>query len=216
MTWASLSLTAENSPSDAKPSPACSYTPTDRGKPADIPAFDAEKAVRPYRATLITNRGRVLLDVLSAEAPCTANSFAFLAGKGHFDRSECHRLTSEDVFTLECGDSARDGGTDPGYFFRDENLDDATYPAGTVAMSKVVPGRNGSRFFISYADPEVAMRPHWTPFAKVVGGLDIVREIARRGTADGSADGRPKKSVVIESVIIQRAEAAAPAPAPSS
>ncbi|MFE7837717.1 peptidylprolyl isomerase [Streptomyces sp. NPDC057474] len=203
LTWASLSLTAEKRP-PKRPS-SCSYTPTRSGNPVGIPVFDAEKASQPYKATLITNRGAVLLEVLSSQAPCAANSFAFLVGKGYFDNSECHRLTTQDVFTLECGDPKGEGKADPGYFFKDENLKGATYPAGTVAMSKVVPGRNGSQFFISYADPDFPMPAHWTPFARVVGGLDVLKEVAQSGTADGSTEGRPKKPVIIESVILRRA-----------
>ena len=213
LTWTSVSLTAEEPKS--KPPSSCSYTPTRDGKSADVPVFDAEKASQPYKATLITNRGAVLLEVLSAQAPCSAQSFAFLAGKGYFDDSECHRLTTQDVFTLECGDPKGEGKADPGYFFEDENLKGAAYPAGTVAMSKVVPGRNGSQFFLSYADPDSVMPAHWTPFARVVGGLDVLKEIGRNGTTDGSGDGRPKSPVIIESVILRGAGAGAPFVSPS-
>lgn len=201
LTWALVSLTAEGS--DPKPPAApCSYTPTQRGVASDIPVFDAAKASRPYSATLVTNRGLVLMEALTDDAPCAANSFSFLARKGYFDGSRCHRVTTRGVFTLECGDPEGKGKADPGYTFPDENLAGATYPAGTVAMSKAAPGRNGSQFFISFADPKAAMPSHWTPFARVVGGLDIVKEIGRAGTETGSADGRPRKPVVIEGVVV--------------
>lgn len=200
LTWMSVSLTTEGS--DSKPQASCSYTPTKRGKPSDIPVFDAEKAASPFTATLVTNRGVVTLKALTGDAPCTTNSFAFLARKGYFDGSECHRVTTQGIYVLECGDAKGDRKADPGYFFPDENLDGADYPAGTVAMAKVVPGRNGSRFFISYADPDVDMSSQWTPFARVVGGMDVLREIGETGTSDGSTDGRPQKPVTIESVLL--------------
>jgi len=200
LTWMSVSLTTEDL--DAKPRATCSYTPTERGKPADIPVFDAKRATDPFTATLVTNRGTVTLKALTGDAPCTTTSFSFLARKGYFDDSECHRVTTQGIYVLECGDTEGDGKGDPGYFFPDENLGGASYPAGTVAMAKVVPGRNGSQFFISYADPDVAMSPEWTPFASVVGGMDVLRSIGETGTADGSTDGRPRQPVVIESVSV--------------
>ncbi|MFJ2828787.1 peptidylprolyl isomerase [Streptomyces sp. NPDC087263] len=201
LTWMSVSLTTLDA--DSRPQAACSYTATERGKPTDIPVFDAEKAARPLTATLVTNRGEVTLKALTGDAPCTTNSFSFLARKGYFDGSECHRVTTRGIYVLECGGAKGDGKSDPGYFFPDENLDGADYRAGTVAMAKVTPGRNGSRFFISYADPDVGMAPQWTPFAKVVGGMDVLQEIGVAGTSDGSTDGRPRKPVVIESVALR-------------
>ncbi|MEV7345170.1 peptidylprolyl isomerase [Streptomyces sp. NPDC093544] len=201
LTWMSVSLTTWDS--DSKPQASCSYTPTGRGNPAGIPVFDAEKAARPLTATLVTDRGEVTLKALTGDAPCTTTSFSFLAGEGYFDGSECHRVTTRGIYVLECGDVKGDGKADPGYFFPDENLDGADYPAGTVAMAKAEPGRNGSQFFISYADPDVGMAPQWTPFAKVVGGMDVLREIGLAGTADGSTDGRPRKPVIIKSVVLR-------------
>ncbi|MFC9844099.1 peptidylprolyl isomerase [Streptomyces sp. NPDC060223] len=201
LTWMSVSLATGGS--DSKPQASCSYTLTKRAKPSDVPVFDAEKAASPMTATLVTNRGDVTLKVLTGDAPCTTNSFSFLARKGYFDGSECHRVTTQGIYVLECGDAKGDGKSDPGYFFADENLNGADYPAGTVAMAKVVPGRNGSQFFISYADPDFGMSSQWTPFAKVVGGMDVLRKIGEAGTSDGSTDGRPQKPVVIESVVVR-------------
>lgn len=185
---------------------ACSYTATGTAtsKRPGLPVHDPARA-RPYTAELTTDRGKVVIEAFTGAAPCSTTSFAFLAGKKYFDGSACHRVTTRGIFVLECGDPAGLGTADPGYFFPDENLRDATYPAGTVAMSKAVPGRNGSQFFISYADPDFRMQPDWTPFARVVSGLDVLRKIAANGTADGSGDGRPKEPVVIRSVTIHQA-----------
>ncbi|MGK4580120.1 peptidylprolyl isomerase [Kitasatospora sp. HPMI-4] len=213
LTWTAVLLTGESADAGplAPPPPACSYLPTGSGGSARLPSFDAAAAARPYTATLVTNRGTVTFEALTGRAPCATNSFAFLAGKKYFDGSRCHRLTTKGIFVLDCGDPTGQGAADPGYFFRDENLADAAYPAGTVAMSKVVPGQNGSQFFISYADPELRMPSEWTPFGKVTSGLDVLKEIAGNGTADGSTDGRPKDPVVIESVTVRQHAADSPA-----
>ncbi|MFI5763955.1 peptidylprolyl isomerase [Streptomyces sp. NPDC051563] len=204
--WSALSVT--EIPHDSKPpAAACSYTPTTAG-PGGVPVHDPARA-RPYTAELVTDQGRVTIEAFTEAAPCATTSFAFLAGKKYFDGSACHRVTTSGIFVLECGDPAGRGpgagAAGPGYSFPDENLSGAAYPAGTVALSKAEPGRNGSRFFISYADPQFVMEPDWTPFARVVGGLDVLRRIAANGTADGSADGRPKQPVVFRSVTVRQA-----------
>ncbi|WP_405924690.1 peptidylprolyl isomerase [Streptomyces sp. NBC_00035] len=201
LTWMSVSLATHDS--DAKPQASCSYTPTERGTRSDLPVFDAEKAARPLTVTLVTNRGELTLKALTGDAPCTTNSFSFLARKGYFDGSKCHRVTTQGIYVLECGDTKGNGKADPGYFFSDENLNGASYPAGTVAMAKVEPGKNGSQFFISYADPDVPMSAQWTPFAKVVDGMDVLRKIGETGTSDGSTDGRPRLPVIIKSVLVR-------------
>ncbi|MDD9378595.1 peptidylprolyl isomerase [Streptomyces sp. ZAF1911] len=202
LTWTALSLTG--GVTDSKPPVTCTYTPSDGGTKAAAPGFDAVAAARPYTVRIDTEEGPVTIEALTKDAPCTTNSFSFLAGKKYFDGSKCHRVTTRGIFVLECGDPAGEGNSDPGYWFKDENLAGASYPAGTVAMSKALPGKNGSQFFISYADPTFRMPPSWTPFGKVVGGLDAVAKIAAKGTADGSTDGKPKEPVVIKSVTVQR------------
>ncbi|MFE2089565.1 peptidylprolyl isomerase [Streptomyces sp. NPDC059460] len=208
LTWAAVSLTGNSV--DAKSPVACSYNLTNGAKTVGIPTFDARAAARPYTAEVVTNRGTITFEALTDKAPCTTNSFSFLARKGYYDGSTCHRVTTRGIFVLDCGDPKGKGTADPGYFVQDENLDGAEYSAGTVAMSKAVPGRNGSQFFISYADPDFSMPSEWTPFGKVLSGLDVLKAIARNGTQDGSSDGRPKKAVVIKSVTVRQASVNAP------
>ena len=60
---------------------------------------------------------------------------SYLANKGYFNNSPCHRVTDQGIFVLQCGDPTGNGTGGPGYSFADENLTGATYPAGTVAMA---------------------------------------------------------------------------------
>ncbi|MGW6872456.1 peptidylprolyl isomerase [Streptomyces xanthophaeus] len=201
LVWTAVSVTS--GPADAKPSAACTYTPTGGARPAGLPAAGADgDSSRPYTARLVTGEGSVTFEALTAAAPCTTRSFAHLAGRKYFDGGSCHRLTTRGIFVLECGDPAGGAASGPGYSFPDENLAGASYPAGTVAVSKSAPGLNGGRFFISYADPALPMPADWTPFGRIVGGLDVLQRIAARGTADGSADGRPRQPVVLGRVTV--------------
>ena len=91
----------------------------------------------------------------------------------------------------------------PGYSVPDENLpatEGVNYPAGTVAMANAGPGTAGSQFFIVYDD--TTLPPAYTVWGTVTEGLDMVKEIASVGVADGSGDGAPRQPVFIESATV--------------
>ncbi|MGV9266274.1 peptidylprolyl isomerase [Kitasatospora sp. NPDC003701] len=183
--------------------PTCTYTPA---VPADnfkgIPVFNAKKAAKPYSATLKTSQGAITFQALTAEAPCTTFSFRFLAEHDYFDRSHCHRLTTQRIFVLQCGDPTGTGSGGPGYSFPDENLTGATYPAGTVAMANAGPNTNGSQFFFVWKDTKLS--PAYTPFGRVTSGLDVLQKIAAGGEDDQNnpGDGFPTLPVNIRNVKI--------------
>ncbi|MFD9129227.1 peptidylprolyl isomerase [Kitasatospora sp. NPDC059571] len=181
----------------------CTYTaavPADNFK--GIPVFDAARAARPYKATLRTSQGAITFQALTDKAPCTTFSFRFLAEHDYFDRSHCHRLTTQRLYVLQCGDPTGTGSGGPGYSFPDENLDGATYPAGTVAMANAGPNTNGSQFFFVWKDTKLS--PNYTPFGRVTAGLDVLQKIAAAGEDDqnGPGDGFPNVPVTIRQVRI--------------
>ena len=151
-----------------------------------------------YTTVLQTNCGAITASLTAAKAPQTVNSFVFLAGQQYFDHTRCHRLTTDGIFVLQCGDPTGTGSGGPGYKFPDENLAGATYPAGTVAMANAGPNTNGSQFFLVYKDSQLP--PNYTPFGKITGGTDVLQNIAAGGTKDGSGDGAPKTDIVLQTV----------------
>ncbi|MFG2697116.1 peptidylprolyl isomerase [Kitasatospora sp. NPDC048407] len=181
----------------------CVYSPA---VPADnfkgIPVFDAKKAAKPYSATLRTTQGAITFKALTDKAPCTTFSFRFLAERSYYDRTHCHRLTTQRLYVLQCGDPTGTGSGGPGYSFPDENLEGATYPAGTVAMANAGPDTNGSQFFIVWKDTK--LRPNYTPFGRITGGLDVLQKIAAGGEDDQNApgDGFPNLRVDFRKVSI--------------
>lgn len=153
--------------------------------------------------TLTTNCGDIVI-ALDAKAPATVSSAVFLAQDGFYDNTACHRLTTAGIFVLQCGDPLADGTGGPGYTVPDENLPadgTANYPAGTVAMANAGPGTSGSQFFIVYDD--TTLPGDYTIWGTVTEGLDLVKEIASVGVADGSGDGSPRQPVFIESATVQ-------------
>jgi peptidyl-prolyl cis-trans isomerase B (cyclophilin B) len=150
-----------------------------------------------YTARVVTNCGTIIVSLDGRHAPHTVNSLAFLSRKGYFDDTPCHRLTTSRSYVLQCGDPTGTGTGGPGYTLPQENLTNAAYPAGTVAMAN----SSGSQFVFVYAD--TAMPSQGTPFGKVTAGLDVIRQIAKAGSTP-PGDGRPNQPVVIESVGVTR------------
>ncbi|MFB4305178.1 peptidylprolyl isomerase [Actinomadura sp. GTD37] len=151
---------------------------------------------QPNEAMIKLNTGTLKLRLNPALAPCTVNSLAFLAGKGFYDGTSCHRLTTtSSLKVLQCGDPTGTGTGGPSYRFADENTR-ATYSRGTVAMANSGPNTNGSQFFILYGDAPV-LPPSYSVFGQITSGMGVIDEIAERGTDGGLDDGRPKEKVTI-------------------
>ena len=153
--------------------------------------------------TFTTNQGEIVIETTPSLAPLTVNAIAALAQKNYFDNTICHRLTTEGIFVLQCGDPTGTGAGGPGFNIPDENLPQPTennYPAGTVAMANAGPGTSGSQFFLVYQD--TTLGPDYTIWGSITSGLDILQTIASAGVVDGGADGAPVTGVTIESTKV--------------
>lgn len=202
---ASSTASSSASPSASPTSQAvCRPAPAKPAKPlsfAKEPPLTIKKVA--YTATISTNCGDIEFRLDGAKAPRAVNSFVFLASKGYFKNSPCHRLTTQGLFVLQCGDPTGSGTGGPGYQFPDENLPKAgakNYPAGTLAMANSGPGTNGSQFFVTLG-PTPHLDDRHSVFGEVISGMDVVSRIGKVPTGRGD---RPVKDVVIESLRIER------------
>ncbi len=194
----------------------CSYPEQGQAaKKVDAPPGDPEKGA-PGEVTIATDRGDIKISLDADKAPCTVNSFLSLAKQGYFENTKCHRLVTQGLFVLQCGDPTGTGTGGPGYSFADELIKNdprlqpclgqtdpttgaevCTYTAGTVAMANSGPDTNGSQFFLVYKDSPLPAA--YTVFGKMsAAGVKVVQSIAKQGNA---ADGvGPKQPVTITSV----------------
>ena len=157
----------------------------------------------PKKFTLVTNCGNIVITTVGSKAPFTMTSIAALAKGGYYDQSLCHRLTTQGLFVLQCGDPTATGSGGPQFTYPDENLPankSNNYPAGTVAMANSGPNTNGSQFFLVYANTTLA--PSYTIWGTITAGLDIVKAIAKAGAVGGAPDGKPAKTIAIEKVLV--------------
>lgn len=155
--------------------------------------------------SLNTNCGEIAFD-LEAKAPKTSAIMSFLAKNKYFDATKCHRLTTDGIYVLQCGDPTGTGSGGPGFKFADENLPTASngtyvYPRGTVAMANSGPNTNGSQFFLVYKDSPLP--PNYSVWGKITKGLDVIDAVAGAGVAGGTADGEPAQAVTITTATAQ-------------
>ena len=199
------SATSTGAATVAEPAHHCTYTKSGTAArkvslPPSAPPYTAS-----YQATITTNRGPIDINLLNSKATCTVNSFVHLAEQNYFNNTKCHRLTTESIYVLQCGDPTGTGTGGPGYEFGSENLKGATYPAGTVAMANTgQPNSNGSQFFLVYKN--TPLPASYTPFGTITQGLPVIDAIAKAGSdnSNGSGDGHPKENVVIDTVTIKQ------------
>jgi len=192
-------------------------TPDDAAEPSSAPTATATYTLpdpsfaegRIWTAAMTTSVGDLALELDGAAAPQAVASFVYLAQQGYFDGTECHRLTTGNIYVLQCGDPTATGSGGPGYTFGPvENAPaDNVYPAGTVAMARV--GNDGqsmgSQFFLVYEDSTISSDSAggYTVFGKITSGLDIVQAVADAGVTGGASDGAPVTPVTIEGVETQ-------------
>ena len=179
-----------------------------------VPTYNAADAEKTYTVTLTTNRGDIVISMDGKAAPYTVYSFVYLAQKGYFDNTKCHRLVwSSGLFMLQCGDPTGTGQGGPGYTIPDENLASlgaadssgtVTYKAGVIAMANTGSAHTGgSQFFLVGENSTLA--PTYTPFGTITQGLDILQTIGKAGAAAADSNGNtpPKDATTIEKVTIQ-------------
>jgi peptidyl-prolyl cis-trans isomerase B (cyclophilin B) len=170
--------------------------------PMRIPAPENLMKRAPRYLTLQTNCGNIVIETFAKAAPVTITVMSQLARAGYFNKTLCHRLTTEGIFVLQCGDPTASGSGGPTFRYRDENLPLAAennYPEGSVAMANSGPNTNGSQFFLVYQD--TTLGPNYTLWGKIVSGLEIVKYIAEGGTKNGGVDGTPLRTIGIERAV---------------
>jgi peptidyl-prolyl cis-trans isomerase B (cyclophilin B) len=181
----------------------CSPTKASGHDPKDVAPAQRlpKKLARTF--TFETNCGNIVVTTVGAKAPITITQLSTLAKGGYFDNSLCHRLTTQGLYVLQCGDPTATGSGGPSFTYPDENLPTTTfnnYPAGTVAMANSGPGTNGSQFFLVFAD--TSLGANYTIWGTITQGLDIVKAIAKAGVKGGGADGTPKQTIAIHRVSV--------------
>ncbi len=132
-----------------------------------------------YSATIITEKGKIKIELDAEAAPVTVNNFVFLAEAGFYDGLTFHRVEPE--FVIQGGDPTGSGQGGPGYVLPAEiGLE---HSVGAIAMARLPDQGNprqmssGCQFYITLqATPQ--LDGAYTVFGYVTEGLDVVNSIA--------------------------------------
>lgn len=193
--------TPSGCPAPADPAAA---PPTERTAPDPGLAED-----RTWTGTISTSCGDIGVELFGDAAPAAVASFVSLAQEDYFVDTPCHRVVTEGIYVLQCGDPTGTGTGGPGYEFGPvENAPaDDVYPEGALAMARQ--GGNGdsmgSQFFIVFRESTIPsdQAGGYTVFGKVTSGLDVATKIAGAGVAGGGTDGPPADAISLGKVTLQ-------------
>ena len=152
-----------------------------------------------YTATIRTNRGDMVIELLPTAAPIAVNSFVFLANKGFYDGIIFQRVIPD--FMIQGGDPTGTGTGGPGYQFVDEFDSSLVFDrAGIFALANAGPNANGSQFFITTVATPHLNGAH-TIFGRVLQGQEVAEAISRLPTGRNN---RPTEPVIINTIEIAK------------
>jgi cyclophilin family peptidyl-prolyl cis-trans isomerase len=203
----------------ASPGSNCGYKATGTSgtdaTPVPPPTFSID-VNKYYSANVATSMGAFTIQLFAKEAPCTVNSFVYLAQRGFFDGLTFHRIVRD--FVIQGGDPQGTGAGGPGYQFNDELKNDLKYEIGSVAMANSGANTNGSQWFVVTGQQGVALPKSYTIFGKVTEGLPVPLGISQVETKGGSGPEaeQPVHPVTINKITISESATPPPSPSPTS
>lgn len=169
-------------------------------EPGDSPAppVGALDTSKSYTATIKTEKGDIVIELLDDIAPMFVENFVNLSRIGFYDDTTFHRVLEN--FMAQGGDPTGTGTGSPGYRFPDQFHPDMRHSGpGVLSMANSGPNTNGSQFFITHVatpwlDPyengqlkrcgqrDINGRPiscHGV-FGQVIEGMDVLLSIRLR------------------------------------
>jgi cyclophilin family peptidyl-prolyl cis-trans isomerase len=160
--------------------PLANVAPAQRAnyyKAAPALSIDPKKK---YTATIVTDKGNIVVELNAAQALQSVNNFMHLARQGFYDGLTFHRV--EPGFVIQGGDPQGTGSGGPGYVIPAEI--GLKHTDGAIAMARtsdaVNPKRDssGSQFYITLG-PQPGLDNQYTVFGQVITGLDVTRKITK-------------------------------------
>ena len=176
---------------------------------AEVVPSPALAESRIWTGSMQVGEANLELELDGVNAPQAVANFIDLSGKGFFEGVSCHRLVTDGIFVLQCGDPSGDGSGGPGYNFVPIENDpkDDTYATGVLAMARV--GGNGesmgSQFFIVYQDSRIPSDSAggYTVFGRITAWLDQLTPIIEAGVQGGATDGPPALATLLSSIELR-------------
>ncbi len=186
-----------------EPAPGRMLQPGDSPSPPSG-ALDTSKS---YTATMKTEKGDIVIELLDDIAPIYVENFVNLSRIGFYDGITFHRVLAN--FMAQGGDPLQSGGEPFPYRFADQFHPDMRHDGpGILSMANAGINTNSSQFFITFRET-----PHLDPynedgtpkacnvrgvschavFGRVIEGMDVVMSIRLR---DPGSDPNPGDRII--------------------
>lgn len=136
------------------------------------PSAEAVQAAGKAKVVIKTNRGEIVLKMLSS-SPANTSNFVRLVKDGFYDKKTFHRVVPN--FVVQGGDPRGDGYGGPGYLVRDE-FSPLRHSRGTVGLATSGKDTGGCQFFFN-TSPNPHLDGRYTIFAEVSKGIDVVDKL---------------------------------------
>ena len=168
-----------SSPSAPEPGErAGDLTPEERDTMYNAPPPMIIEPGKSYQATIVTEKGNIVLELHADLVPNTVNNFVFLAREGFYDSTTFHRVLPG--FMAQGGDPTGTGRGGPGYTFADEFHPELRHDGpGVLSMANSGPNTNGSQFFITY-DATPWLDDRHSVFGQVIQGMEVLQALTAR------------------------------------
>lgn len=173
-----------------------------------VPSPDLAES-RLWNGSIKVGDATLEIELDGVNAPQAVANFVSLSNSGFYEGVSCHRLVTDGIYVLQCGDPSGNGSGGPGYNFGPiENAPtDDRYVEGVLAMARVGGDGNsmGSQFFIVYQDSRIPSDAAggYTVFGKVTSGLDLLDPVISSGVQGGATDGPPVVETKLSSIELR-------------
>lgn len=131
------------------------------------------------KATMVTDKGTMVIELFEDDAPGTVANFVQLANSGFYNGLTFHRVIPD--FVVQGGCPRGDGTGGPGYSIPCEtDGKKQIHDRGVLSMAHAGRNTGGSQFFICHNRRNTAHldRKH-TVFGKVIENVDVIDDIRR-------------------------------------
>lgn len=145
-----------------------------------------------YFWNLKTNQGDIKVKLFPESAPNHVASTIYLTQLGYYDDTIFHRVITG--FMAQGGDPTGTGRGGPGYRYDGEFDGKQKHDRpGILSAANAGPGTDGSQFFLTFV-PTAWLDGKHSIYGEVVGGMDTVKALEKRGSQSG-APSEPLKLV---------------------